>query len=253
YKFDSVLLNVVRGDTETGYYNAAYNLVFSAVLISNVVNTALYPSLSRQSVGNPGSLLRIYEKVFRLLILISLPLAAGIWATAGKLIPFLYSTSYESSVIALKILIWVVPFMFTSEFLGYIVTIENKERLVARSVVISTCVNILANLILIPRFGYIGASLMTVLTEMVLVGQYVYLLRRQLAHMDLINIVIRPFLSALLMGVSVYLLTPWLSMIPLILTGIFVYFLSSIIFGAVSKDDLNLIRRLQPEAETEGN
>ena len=32
YRFDSVLLNIFRSDAETGYYNAAYNLVFSAVL-----------------------------------------------------------------------------------------------------------------------------------------------------------------------------------------------------------------------------
>ncbi|MES4792646.1 MAG: flippase, partial [Chloroflexota bacterium] len=45
YKLDSVLLNIFRGDTETGYYNAVYNLVFSAAILSNALNTALYPSL----------------------------------------------------------------------------------------------------------------------------------------------------------------------------------------------------------------
>lgn len=251
YKFDSVLLNIVRGDTETGYYSAAYNLVFSAVLISNVVNTALYPSLSRQSVGDPGSLIRVYEKVFRYLILISLPLAVGIWATAEKLIPFLYSKSYQASAAALQILIWVVPFMFMSEFLGYIVVIENKERLVARSVVVSTIFNILANLILIPRMGYIGASIMTVLTEIVLVGQYLYILRNHLAGMDWVRILIRPLLSVLFMGVSLFFLGPRLSLIPLIMIGSMIYFLFTVLFGAIGKDDLVLIRRLLPEPKTE--
>lgn len=251
YKFDSVLLNIVRGDTETGLYNAAYNLVFSAVLISNVVNTALYPSLSRQSVGNPGSLPKIYEKVFHYLILISLPLAVGIWATADKLVPFLYSRSYQSSVVALKILIWVVPFMFASEFLGYIVTIENKERLVARSVVISTMINILANLFLIPHYGYIGASIMTLLTEMVLVGQYSFILRKQLVVMNWVRTLIRPLVSVFIMGLILFLLAPFLSLIALIATGAVIYFCFSVIFGAIGKDDLIFIRKLQPEPAAE--
>jgi hypothetical protein len=51
YKFDTVLLNIFRSDAETGYYNAAYNLVFSSVLFSNAFNTALYPSLARQATS----------------------------------------------------------------------------------------------------------------------------------------------------------------------------------------------------------
>lgn len=253
YKFDSVLLNIVRGDIETGYYSAAYNLVFSAVLISNVVNTALYPSLSRQSVGDPGSLIRIYEKVFRYLILISLPLAVGIWATAGKLIPFLYSKSYQSSVIALQILIWVVPFMFMSEFLGYIVVIENKERLVARSVVVSTIFNILANLFFIPRYGYIAASFMTVITEIFLVGQYIYILRSKVPMVSWGKIIIRPFLAAISMGIVLAVFSSRLSLIAMIFTGGIIYLVSAVLTGAIGKEDLAFFKLLRPAPKPEPN
>lgn len=251
YKFDSVLLNIVRGDVETGYYSAAYNLVFSAVLISNVVNTALYPTLSRQSVGDPGSLLRIYEKVFRYLILISIPIAVGIWATAPKLVLFLYSRNYQSSVIALQILIWVVPFMFLSEFLGYIVTIENKERLVARSVVISTIFNILANLVLIPRYGYIAASYMTLFTEMFLVGQYLWILRAKIPLAGWGKITFRPLLAALLMGGVLVWLSQWLSFVGLALMGAVSYLVFTLLTGALGKEDLAFIRMLRPAAKPE--
>src|SRR5258708_1182914 len=89
YKFDSVLLNIFRGDAETGYYNAAYNLVFSAVVLSNVLNSALYPSLTRQSAADPAALPRIYERALGYLMLIALPIAFGTWAVADRLVPFL--------------------------------------------------------------------------------------------------------------------------------------------------------------------
>lgn len=207
YKFDSVLLNVFRGDAETGYYNAAYNLIFSAVVISNVVNAALYPSLSRHSTSAADSLQGIYQRCLRYLLLLSLPIAVGGWALAGRIVPFLFTGAYINSVLALQILIWVVPFMFASEFFGYIVLIQGKEREVARAVLVSSGFNILMNFLLVPRFGILGASVMTVITEIILVGQYVWLLRVLLRQINLLKLLGKPLLALLMMG-------SWLVMAP---------------------------------------
>jgi O-antigen/teichoic acid export membrane protein len=247
YKFDSILLNIVRGDVENGYYAAAYNLVFSCVLISNVVNTALYPSLSRQSVADPESLKRIYEKVFRYLLLISLPISVGIWAVSKELINLLYSTDYQQSIPILKIIIWVVPFMFISEFLGYIVTIDNKERLVARSVLISTILNVIANLIFIPRFGYFAAAFMTVITEIILVFQYIWILRKKLSEINWKRGILRPLFAALLMGAVLIIVSPWFSLLGMIATGGFTYILFAFLFGAVQEEDFFLIKTWRSE------
>ncbi len=53
YRFDTVLLSILQGDEATGHYRAAYNLIFTLVIFSNVINTALYPSLTRQAATNP--------------------------------------------------------------------------------------------------------------------------------------------------------------------------------------------------------
>jgi O-antigen/teichoic acid export membrane protein len=249
YKFDSILLNVTRGDAETGYYGAAYNLVFSAVLISNIINVALYPSLSRHSVTNPENLVGIYERMLRYLILISLPIAMGVWIISEKLIHFLYDSGYNPSIIALQILIWVAPLMFLSEFLGYIVVLDNQERLVARSVLISSVVNVAANLIFIPWFGYIAACIMTVLTEMILVTQYIFILRKKLAGVNLKNSILRPILAVSLMGAVLLILSPWLPLLAMIITGGVAYILFALLVGAISKEDLTLLKTLRAEAK----
>ncbi|HMN61299.1 MAG TPA: flippase, partial [Anaerolinea sp.] len=153
YKFDTVLLNIYRGDAETGFYNAAYNLVFSMVLFSNVLNTALYPSLSRQSVSDPGNLNRSFERSLRYLMIFAIPSAVGIWVLADQIIPFLFTQSFGPAIPALRIVIWVVPLMFASEFFGYIVVISGKEKIAARSVLVSTGLNVLINFFLVPRYG----------------------------------------------------------------------------------------------------
>ncbi len=223
YKFDSVLLNVFRGDAETGFYNAAYNLVFSAVLFSNVLNTALYPSLARQSVSDPENLRNSYARALRYLMIFSLPVAVGGWILAEDIIPFLFTNNYLAAVPALQIIIWVVPLMFVSEFFGYIVLISGQEIKAARSILISTGLNILLNLILVPQFGLLAAAVMTVVTEMVLVGQYLWIIRKMLSYFGIWRTLLLPAIAAVGMGVFTMIFRGVLPMVANMLLSMIVY------------------------------
>jgi O-antigen/teichoic acid export membrane protein len=245
YKFDTVLLNIVRGDVETGYYNAAYNLVFSAVLISNVLNTSLYPSLSRQSISSPHSLPAIYERAFRYLMLVSSPMAVGIWVLAEPIVQLLYAKGYNPVIPVLQIIIWVVPLMFITEFLGYIVLIANQEKKAARSVIISSGFNVLANLILIPRFGYTMAAVMTVLTEMLLAGQYLWIIRKQLPTLTLLNGLFRPFIAALLMGGIVLIIRDQVPLYASFVIGTLTYLGFAFIINAIRLDDIRFFIKMR--------
>jgi O-antigen/teichoic acid export membrane protein len=245
YKFDSVLLNIFRSDLETGYYNSVYNLVFSAVLISNVINTSLYPSLTRQVAINPARLSPIVMRVLRYLITISLPISMGVWALADKLVTFLYTSSYRPAVPALRIIIWVAPFMFLSEFLGYVVLINGREKIAARSVVISTGFNVVLNLWVVPHFGFIGAAVMTVATEAVLVGQYFIILFGLLRNMNWVHIFVRPLLATIFMGMLVVLLRPYIPFPADIVIGAGSYLLFLFLFRVIGQDDLRFVREVR--------
>jgi O-antigen/teichoic acid export membrane protein len=243
-----VLLNIFWGDADTGYYNAAYNLVFSAVMLSNVLNTALYPSLARQSVNAAHSLPQIYERAFRYLMMLALPIAAGVFALADLLIPFLFKSSYQPSVGVLQILIVVVPFMFASEFLGYVVIIAGKESRVARSVLISTGFNVSFNLVIVPIFGLTGAAIMTVVTEAILVMQYLWILRPLLRALNWGQMLGRPLLAALLMGALVISLHS-LPLILNIIIGGLTYGGLLIAFGVIGREEFHFVRNLRQREE----
>lgn len=257
YKFDSVLLNIYHGDRETGYYNAAYNLVFSAVILSNVLNTSLYPSLTRQAASTPDTMGRIYGRALRYLLMIALPIAIGGWSLADQIVPFLFDDQYQRSIQVLQIVIWVVPLMYASEFLGYIVLIQGNERKAARAVIVSTSVNVIMNLIIVPRYGLLGAAILTVVTEAVLVGQYVWLLRAQLRQLPLGQVLLRPLLAALLMGgvvlsVNPYVpeLFPHLRLLVSIAAGVATYAGLLILLGVIGKDEWRFAQSLRQRADT---
>jgi O-antigen/teichoic acid export membrane protein len=175
----------------------------------------------------------------------------GVWVLADKLITFLYTSSYRPAVPALQIIIWVVPFMFLSEFLGYVVLITGREKIAARSVLISTGFNIALNLWVVPHFGFIGASIMTVATEVVLVGQYVWNLNGMLRKMNWVNILVRPLLAAIFMGIVVISLRSSVPFLANIVIGAVSYVLFLFVFGAVGKDDMRFVRDVRAPSEAE--
>lgn len=250
YKFDSVLLSY-RSQTETGLYNSVYNLVFSAAILSNVLNTALYPSLTRQAATHPDSLPRVYERTLRYLLVIALPIATGASLLAGQLVPFLFGTQYVDGAPALAVIIWAVPFMYLSEFLGYVVLIAGREKYVARSVVVSTMCNIAANLALVPVYGYLGAAVMTVVTEAILVGQYLWLLRGLLRQLAWGQILVRPALAVAVMAGVVFALRQMPLLIP-IGAGAVTYGLLLLGLGVLGKDELRFLRQMRSETAVSG-
>ncbi len=247
YKFDTVLLNIFHGDTVTGYYNSAYTLIFSIAVISNILNTSLYPSLTRQATTQPQTLPAIYERVLLYLLAIALPIAVGGSILANQLVQFLYGDGYADSMAALRILLWVIPFMFCTEFLGYVILIMGAEKRVARAIILSTTVNVALNLLLIPIYGLLAAAIMTVVTEAILLAQYGWLLRDLLHKMDWGRVLWRPLLAAAIMGVCVFLLQG----IPLaanIVIGAMLYGVLLLAFGVFGRTELEFLRTFRQPA-----
>jgi O-antigen/teichoic acid export membrane protein len=245
YKFDTILINVYQSDAQTGYYNAAYNLIFSAVVISNVINTSLYPSLTRRAAQTPLQMPSIYEQIFRYLLVISLPITAGGFILSKQIISFLYSSEYSPSIQALQILIWVIPFMYLSEYLGYIVVINDHESRVARAILVATGVNIFLNFLFIPKYGLIAASIITVFTEAIIVCQHIISLRTTIKGFHWIGILTRPIIATLLMAAIVNLINPYFHLALIIFGGAISYIFFLFIFGVIGRKELSFLLNLK--------
>lgn len=251
YKFDSVLLNIFRSDAETGYYNAAYNLVFSAALLSNVINTALYPSLTRRASSSSVELHQTYARAWRYLLVFAFPIAVGGSVLAGQIVPFLFKDGYLPAIPALQIIIWTVPLIYTSEFLGYVVVINNQERKVAQAVLFSTGFNVLVNLLMVPRFGFVAAAITTVVTEAVLVSQYLWHLRDFIKKMNLQQNVLKPFVAAVLMGCVSLILQAYVPLLVNVAVSGAIYLGLLIALNVIGRDELGFLRELRSNKTTE--
>jgi O-antigen/teichoic acid export membrane protein len=131
-----------------------------------------------------------------------------------------------------------------SEFLGYVVLIAGQEKRVARAVLISTGLNVGLNLLLVPVFGFLAAAVMTVVTELVLVGQYGWLLRDQFRSLDWGRILARPLIAALLMGGLAFSLQELPLLLNVAVSGT-VYAILLMLFGVIGIAEWRFVRDLR--------
>ena len=123
---------------------------------------------------------------------------------AYPLIRFLYTDEFLPSALALQILVWDIPFLMFAAFCGNMTTIVRLEKSAAKIYTLNAIVNVIFNLILIPRYGMIGASIVTVVTDIVSAVQFYLLLRPRLNLPNMNGIWTRTVLASGLMAGMVW-------------------------------------------------
>jgi O-antigen/teichoic acid export membrane protein len=165
FKVDIVMLSSMKGDIVVGWYSAAYRLLEVMMFVPGTFGGSIYPVFSKFYVSSHESFKLAYKKSFEYLCIIALPVSVGTTILADKIISIIYADNYEPSINVLRILIWTVPVIFLSYFMGTMLASINKQELAAKINFFNMLLNISANLILIPRYSLDGAAIATVITS----------------------------------------------------------------------------------------
>ncbi len=109
----------------------------------------------------------------------------AVTAFATPLVLFVLGPSYAASASVLKILVWAtVPSFLGCASLTFLLA-KGKERPLIWMTASCMAFNIVANVLLIPRFSYHAAAAVTVLTELLLLAQNLYVVRRSFKQLVL--------------------------------------------------------------------
>lgn len=170
----------------------------------------------------------------------------GTTLLADKIILLIFGQGYTQSIAALQILIWTMVFTFIGAAFVQLLQSINKQLIITKISIICVIINIIFNLILIPRYSFIGASFATLITEIVLVG-YILLISYKLGY-GIPHEVVMKNLSKVLVATAIMSIFIWyfksLSLFPLIFMGILIYFISLCLVKGIDDDDIFLIKEI---------
>jgi len=236
-RIDTVMLSILKGDAVVGWYNAAYNLILGFKAIPHLFMNALFPLMSYYSVSSKNSLKITFEKSFKYLFILGLPISLGITLLADKVIFLLYGQQYINSVIILQILAWDVLLIFLCKCSSFLWVTTDRQNQMAMLVGSVALVNVILNLFLIPRYGYIGAAIATIAAESFLLAVYIIVSSRSIVKIPYHRIVAKPILACGVMGLFIYQFREF-NLIILIGISILIYFGLLYLIKGISDDDI---------------
>jgi O-antigen/teichoic acid export membrane protein len=172
---DTLILSLTRTTEEVGIYSLAYKFFEFPLTISFFLMNALYPLFLETKTQSAKLFRELIEKWIKIILLISLGLFVCSFL-AAPLLTFV-KQDFIASIVPFRILILSYPIFFISNLILWIIITENKEKRLPIVYISSLFINVVLNLIFIPKFGYIAAAITTGLSEVVVLILLLYILK----------------------------------------------------------------------------
>jgi O-antigen/teichoic acid export membrane protein len=227
FKVDVPILQRFRPYSEVGYYTFAYKPFESLLFIPFALRSVMFPVLSLYHRRSPERVLPLAEKFFKALVILGWPITVGVFLLAPQFNSLL--NLYSGSEPALQILSLAIVFMFADNTFAATLNAIDKQNVFAFVAMVGLVINVGVNLIVIPRYGYLGASWAVVVTEAALVVVGWLVLRAQLGSIRAVSTGWKAIVAGLVMGLFIYIANPHQSRI---LLGV-VVLASAVIYAAV--------------------
>lgn len=237
---DSVMLKYLSDNSgDVSWHGIASKLVVTLTVIPGAFATAFFPVMSKAYIESREDMKHIFEQMMKYLLAISVPISIGVLVLAPKIIQSWYS-KFPATTDALQIFALSIVLLFINYPIGNVLNAANKQGVNTLNMGIALLVNIILNIVLIPPYGYIGATIAAVVSTIVLV----YLGWRQVKRIITIDYqaLLQQFgkmlLAAIGMGVVLMLAESVLPLMLLILLGVVIYSVLVLTVGGISFSDV---------------
>lgn len=163
-KIDQVLLRWIHGAAEVGIYSVAITFSETWYFLASAVAMSVFPRLIGLRASHPLVYDRRLQQVYDVLFILALTVAIVMTLVAGPLVLFLYGEAYAGAAAILTIHVWAGVFMFMQQVTNSWVLMENVLLFHLINQGAGALLNVLLNLVLIPRYGGIGAAISTLIS-----------------------------------------------------------------------------------------
>ena len=241
-RIDTVMLGFMKDYAVTGWYNAAYRIIDVCVRMLFLPIIAVFPAFSKFHSVSLEKTKLLYEKSFYYMLVFSIPVVSGLVVLAQKIILTIYGGQFINSIIALQILGFALFFTSLNYLMGYLLNSIEKGKIFTITTGVSTVLNITLNLILIPKFSYIGAAFATVSSEIINFILLYYFTRKSDFKLNIFRLILKPLIAALVMIISIYYLKSYTNIVVLVGAGAIIYFAALLLMKGIGKEEIGLVK-----------
>lgn len=232
---------VTRSPHENGYYEQAYKIVQIVLVVVTSLRTVTLPRVVHlYSEKNYKQVTEIVDSTIRFVLCISLPMSIGLAMVSPQLVPIFLGVSFEKCIFIVKVLAVLIVVSGLSTLIGgQCLTAMGKQKQANICVIIGAVINFTMNLVLIPKYGAVGAAIATVTAESIILSMFIifgveYIKLRKVSKYFLKYMSCSLVMAATIHGLVYTELQSTVLLISQVTVGIIVYFAELVLI----KDDM---------------
>lgn len=200
--------NIVLDKSEVGFYEQAQKVIKLLLSVTTSLGTVMVPRMANVfASGNIERLKQYLKKSFNFVFFIAFPIIIGIISIANKFVPVFYGNGYDKVIILIISISPIILFMGLNNVTGMQFLLPTKrQKEYTISVIIGAIVNFTINILLIPNYGGVGASIATVISEFIVLSIQLHYMKDFIKIKELLNIAKKYAGLSIIMGIASYII-----------------------------------------------
>lgn len=227
---DKTMLGALSGTANLGYYENAEKIINIPISIVAALGTVMLPYMSKIKSNDTDSINKNIYSNFELTFLFTIPFLFGLLAISNDFSLVFFGNEFAPSGTIIKLLLPSVLFASIANVIrtNYLIP-QRKDNIYIFSTIIGAVVNLVINMLLIPKFNYLGACIGTILAEFFVMFMQLIYVKNQIDLSSIFNLFIKYFLKGFIVFILIVIIgkivdNQYLRLILQIVFAIVIYF-----------------------------
>ena len=240
FKIDTILLSIMKTSAEVGIYNAAYKVIENITFFPGMMAGLVFPIMSQNIFTDNARFKDISDKTYKIFWIFVVALIVGTLFLSSGIVRLIGGAGFSDAAVVLRILIFALAAIFFSNFSNSILIVGNKQKKLMIIMCLAAAFNIVANLAFIPKYSYLAAAWISVLTEMFVAGATFYVVIKELKYWPVAERFYGILASGAVMAVYFFFFQR-INFFLLAISGVVVYAVALWIFKVIKIEDITSI------------
>ncbi|MCF7865666.1 MAG: flippase [Candidatus Pacebacteria bacterium] len=163
-RIDQVFIKSLVDVQSVGIYDAAVRLSEVWYFLPNILLASLFPAIMNARGTNLSTYYKRMKYVLLLMIILSFSIAIPTTFFAKEIVHIVFGPAFIGSYIILQIYIWSLAGTYINHAISYFLIAENYRKMIFTSSLVGMILNVILNILLIPRYGISGAAIATLIS-----------------------------------------------------------------------------------------
>lgn len=192
---------IITDKSEVGFYEQGQKVIRVLLTVVTSLGIVMIPRMaSTFASGNKKQIIEYMKKSFKFVFFLAFPIVLGLISVSKSFVPLFFGEGYDKVVTLLIVISPTIILTGMANVIGtqYLLPIKRQKEYTI-TITLGLIINFFLNYILITYYDSVGASIATVISELIVVIAQLYVIRKDIKTKEVLKLSIPYIFASLIM------------------------------------------------------